>query len=286
MDVFADNEFDSDEHRQVFLPANLHIYTTGEHVPIIERSIRTIKEQVRATLQGIPYTTLPQLMYTSLLERVERTLNNFPPPSEPYSLPPMTLVEGKAQFDSEKPTLPFGTPSYVYTSTDNTMEARATLAIALHESNESGGMFSMSLKSGKRVHINKWQEVSISQDIINCVHTIDKASYSASFDDLTIQWNEGALQRDTDVEENLAEAESMIFPHAHDSDVQNNSTVEESDFSEVDSEQFEFNMNNAYIDNNRPTPNTASLPTDALEEGSNEEEDPDLDMPFLDLVAR
>ena len=201
---------------------------------------------------------------------MERTLNNFPPPSEPFSLHPITLVEGKAQFDSEKPTLPFGSPVYVYTGTGNTIEARDTLAIALHESNELCGMFFMSLRSGKRVHIIKWREVPISQDIINRVHTIDKASYSATLDDLTIPWNEGALQEDIDVEENLAETESVIFHHAQNSDVENNSTVEGIDFSEVDSEQYQFNMNNAYIDNNQPTPDTA----DMIEEGSDEEEDP------------
>ena len=79
-DVFTDNKFDRDEYCQVFLPANLHLCATGKHVPIIERSIQTIKERVGSTLQGLPYTTLPRLMYTSLLERVERTLNNFPHP--------------------------------------------------------------------------------------------------------------------------------------------------------------------------------------------------------------
>ena len=109
-DICTDNEFDSNEYSQVLLLANLHICAQGEHVPIIERSIRTINERVRATLQGLPYMALPRLMYVSLLERVERTLNNFPPPSEPYSLPPITLVEGKSQFDAKKLVSPFGTP--------------------------------------------------------------------------------------------------------------------------------------------------------------------------------
>ena len=90
----------------------------------------------------------------------------------------------------------------------------------------------------------------ITQDIINRVHTIDEALYSVSLDDLTIPWNGGALPGDTDTEENLAEAKNVIFNHAHDSDTQNDPTVEESNFSEVDSKQFKYNMNNAYIDNN------------------------------------
>ena len=193
---------------------------------------------------------------------------------EPYSLLPITLVEGKAQFDSGIPTLSFGVPAYVYTGTDNTMEPQAILAIALHKSNESGGMFFMSLKSGKRVHINKWREVPFSQDTINRVQTIDESLYSATLDDLTIPWNESDSQENTNVEENIAETEGIIFRHIQDSNMGDESTAQETDLSEVDSEQYEFNMNNAYIDNNRPTLNTA----DTIEEGTDEEEDPDLDM--------
>ena len=76
------------------------------------------------------------------------------------------------------------------------------------------------------------------------------------------------------MEENIAETEGIIFHHIQDSNMGDESTVEETDLSEVDSEQYEFNMNNAYIDNNRPTLNTA----DTIEEGTDEEEDPDLDM--------
>ena len=132
-DVFADNEFDSDKYRLLFLLVNLHFCVQGEHVPVIERSIRTVKERIRSTWQGLPHTSLPRIMFASLLERVEGILNNFPAPSEPQSLPQIMLVEGKNLYDVRKPSLLFGTPAYVYTGSDNTMESRATLAITLRE---------------------------------------------------------------------------------------------------------------------------------------------------------
>ena len=55
-DAYGDNEFDSDKYRDVVAPARLHICSKGEHVPIIERSIRTVKERARAVIQGLPYT--------------------------------------------------------------------------------------------------------------------------------------------------------------------------------------------------------------------------------------
>ena len=48
-DVFSDNEFSGESYESMFLPATLHICSRGEHVPIIERSIRTIKQRARAT---------------------------------------------------------------------------------------------------------------------------------------------------------------------------------------------------------------------------------------------
>ena len=290
-DAFTDNEFDSDEYCQVLLPANLHICAQGEHVLIFERSIRTIKERVRATLKGLPCTALPRIMYASLLERVERTLNNFPPPSEPYSLPPITLVEGKSQFDAKTLFLPFGSPAYVYTDSNNTMEARATLAIALCKFNESSGLFFISLQSGKRIHANKWREMPITPDIFNRVCTMDEMSYPASLDDFRIPWDEGALPADKDAADNLANTEDMIHDHTHESEMQTESVAKESDFSVVDSARFKFNMNDAYTDNNednnnRPTPNPVTQSVEPIDEGFDEEEDPDLDLPICDLVAR
>ena len=43
-DVYGDNEFDTDDYKEIMLPARLHICVKGEHVPTIERSICTIKE--------------------------------------------------------------------------------------------------------------------------------------------------------------------------------------------------------------------------------------------------
>ena len=77
-DVFGDNEFNREKYRGLCLPANLHICTAGEHVPIIERSIRTIKERARSATVELPFRTIPRMMIISLLEGVERWINAFP----------------------------------------------------------------------------------------------------------------------------------------------------------------------------------------------------------------
>ena len=66
--VFGDGEFDRVEIKTTILPSNLHICAAGEHVPRIERTIRTVKERARTLCHSLPYDSFPQLMTKSLLQ--------------------------------------------------------------------------------------------------------------------------------------------------------------------------------------------------------------------------
>ena len=70
-DIFADNEFDHDDIHHLVLPANLQICAQIEHVPIIERSIHTVKEWSHTICQGLPYLHFPKLMTVLLLESIK-----------------------------------------------------------------------------------------------------------------------------------------------------------------------------------------------------------------------
>ena len=162
-DVFADNEFNNEAYQQLVLPAALHICAKGEHVPIIERSIRTVKERARSVFQGTPYDKLPRLMTISLLEGIERWLNSFPSvdTQEPRPSPAM-IVEGREHPDGTMKRITFGSCAMVYVGTKNDLSTRTEPCIALRDSNDAGGFYFMSLKTGKRLHANKWTEVPIS----------------------------------------------------------------------------------------------------------------------------
>ena len=43
-DYHADSEFDVDDIRLILLPGQLQFYARDEHVPRIERAVRTVKE--------------------------------------------------------------------------------------------------------------------------------------------------------------------------------------------------------------------------------------------------
>ena len=96
------------------------------------------------------------------------------------------IVEGKKPLDTKRPSLPFCAPVYVYLGMENTMGLRATLAIALCESNTTGGYFFMSLHIGKYLRTNTWQEVLITPDIKSQILNIDKVAYTNNLDEYTI----------------------------------------------------------------------------------------------------
>ena len=124
-DVFADNEFNQDAFREMLLPATLHICAKGEHVPIIERSVRTVKERARSVCNVVPYTKMTRLMVISLLEGVERWLNIFPNTSgdEPAPSPAM-VIEGREYPSSDQKRIAFGKYAMVHVGTKNDMSSR------------------------------------------------------------------------------------------------------------------------------------------------------------------
>ena len=169
-DVFGDNEFSSPTYETLFLPATLHVCSKGEHVPIIERSVRTIKERARAASASLPYDRVPSLMTVSLLEGVERWLNTFASGSHDHS--PITVVEGRSPPRGDVQRIPYGAYAEVYVGTKNTLESRTVPGIALRESNGVGGHYFMSLETGRRIHANKWSRMVITEDIISKVQIL------------------------------------------------------------------------------------------------------------------
>ena len=76
--VHVDNQFYKSEFERAIKPANLIPYAAEEHVSIIERRIRTVKERMRSILSGLPYKALPNVMIRGLAKKVKSMLNKFP----------------------------------------------------------------------------------------------------------------------------------------------------------------------------------------------------------------
>ncbi len=73
-----------------------YIYGKDEHVGVIERAIRVIKERCRCVCHAIPYKYYTKLMLRSLIAVVIRWINAFPSKGSISStMSPAMIVEGK-----------------------------------------------------------------------------------------------------------------------------------------------------------------------------------------------
>ena len=171
--IHGDNEFDMDKLRESILPASLYIYGKDEHVPSVERSIRSIKERVRSICHSLPYHRYTKMMTNALVEYAVHWINAFPSPQGVSEhLSPTNIITGRPKPDLSKQHIAFGSYAMVYAGTKNNMKSRSTPAIALKPTNGWGGYYFMSLLSGKRLHAYHWVEIPITEEVINRVHSL------------------------------------------------------------------------------------------------------------------
>ena len=144
--IHADNEFDKDEIKLSQLPALFHIYGKDEHVGIIERSNRTVKNKTRTMTHATPYKRIPKVMTIGLVIGAVRWLNAFPSENGvSRTMSPATIVQGLPKPNMKYNRIFFGSQAMVYVGTNNNMDARSVPAIALNPSNEHGGHYFMTL---------------------------------------------------------------------------------------------------------------------------------------------
>ena len=153
--IHGDNEFEC--LREELRPITLNIAAADEHVSMIERSIRTIKERTRSQIQFLPYIKYPRNMIIGCVVFSIKSLNNeigMCQLSPDYS--PHTLVTGQPpQTYKERTILSFGDYAEVYAANNviNSNEERTTSAIVLYpSSNAQGGWIFMSLSTGRILH--------------------------------------------------------------------------------------------------------------------------------------
>ena len=107
------------------------------HVEEVERSIRTIKEQVRCTIHGLPFRNYPRVLVTGCVNYNLKRLNNLPADDGiSDTMSPNSLVTGAQWVRSELVKLHFG--DYVQVHQEkriiNNNEPRSVGAIALYPS--------------------------------------------------------------------------------------------------------------------------------------------------------
>jgi hypothetical protein len=188
-DIHCDNEFEC--IREEVRPIRLNVVPADSHVGEVERSIRTIKERLRACAHGLPFKRLPKLMIIHMTADVVRCLNQFPwKYGISETLSPSAIVTGAATPDYSAMRVEFGSYVQVFDDHDpiNTPRARTLGAIALNPTgNFQGDYFFMSLSTGRKISCHNWTPLPITDTAIGRVEAI------AFADEQPLLWSNGVM---------------------------------------------------------------------------------------------
>ena len=157
------------------LPICLQIASKGEHVLEIERSIQTVKGDIRTALHALPFKKYPPNLIKEMVENQIAMRNKFPGNNGiSEDMGPFSILTGHPQPSYSDFKLEFGQYVQTYDHPDKTndMRARTTPAIALRSSGSGNGWYFKSLETGKRILRYKWTLRPILDRIVEQVHTL------------------------------------------------------------------------------------------------------------------
>jgi hypothetical protein len=153
----VDNEFEPMRGDLQELGIGLNVVSADEHVPEIERYIRTVKERTRCVYNTVPFKRMPTTMVVEMVHASVFWLNMFPS-SDGVSdtLSPTGIIVGLKLDYNTHCQVEFGSYVQTHEEHDNSMTTRTTGAIALRPTcNTQGGYYFLSLSSGRRLTRNR-----------------------------------------------------------------------------------------------------------------------------------
>ena len=179
----GDGEFE--KIRKDIQPVILTVSAPDDHVGVIERSIRTLKNDIRSHVHRLPFTHYTSNMIEGLITYSNIRRNDLPSINGVSTrLSPSTLVTGIPSPDyHDLMKLSFG--SYVQTQelTDNTNKSRTVGAIALHPSEtKAANWYFLSLLTGRKIYRNNWVKLPMTEDVIQRVNELAHAQNQPSID--------------------------------------------------------------------------------------------------------
>jgi Reverse transcriptase (RNA-dependent DNA polymerase)/Zinc knuckle len=170
--LLFDGEYECLRGDMASLHITLNTASNDEHVPDIERFIRTLKERSRAIYNTLPFKKMPDRLVIEMICACNFWLNSFPPVSGISSiLSPRAIITGSSIDYNRHCQLEFGAYVQTHEDHDNTMSTRTVGAIALRPTgNDQGGYYFYSLASGRVLNRNHWTELPMPSDVIDRIH--------------------------------------------------------------------------------------------------------------------
>ena len=167
IEIHADSEFE--KIRSSILPIRLKTVATDEHVPEIERSIQTQKNENRAVCYAMPYKCIPRIMVREIVNQGNAFLNAFGDKDTlARGLSPRNIIDNLPHIDYNDLKYEFGEYIQLHVNEyfKNNMKSRTIGAIVLGPNNITGTYNFMSLESGAMVSGRVVAQLPITDDVI------------------------------------------------------------------------------------------------------------------------
>jgi hypothetical protein len=156
------------------LRSELNVCAEDEHIPDIERCIRTTKERTRCHCNATPFDEHPPRMIVEMVFLGVFWLNAFPHKNGiSKTLSPRAIVTGLGIDCTKHCRIQFGQHAQTHKKHDNAMTPRTIGAIALRPTgNQQGGHCFHGLMSGKRLHRTHWTELPMPAEAKDRIHAL------------------------------------------------------------------------------------------------------------------
>jgi len=211
--ILADGQFENISNDVLGLGISMNITGRDEHVPEVERYIRTLKERIRGVYNTLPFKTMPRNMMVELVKYANFWLNSFPKTDGiSKTLSPRTIVTGRSVNYSKHCKLEFGEYCQTHEQHNNSMAPRTIGAIALRPTgNLQGTYLFMSLDTGRIIARNNWNVIPMSNEVITRIQQLANPQHMSTYLDeeeepISISIHNGNIDEDEapDDEEPLA----------------------------------------------------------------------------------
>jgi hypothetical protein len=203
--------------------AGLNVTAKDEHVPEIERYIRTVKERTHSAYNTVPFRAMPGMMIVELVHACNYWLNIFPANDGVSAVQsPRRIMTGQQVNYGLHCQLVFGEYTQVHKSHDNSMLTQTTGTIALRPTgNAQGGYYFMSLTTGKRLSRYAWTSLPMPGEVIERVHALARQNPAGG--QLVFGWRDG-----TEIADTINDADDLHDEDYDPADASN--ATEESDY--------------------------------------------------------
>jgi hypothetical protein len=170
--LFGDPEF---EPLRAWFPC-LNTCGADDHIPDIERFIRTVKDRTRSTYRMLPFKHIPRIVLIHLVKNVVFWLNSFPArDGVSNDMSPRCIMTGKEIDYNKHVRLEFGEYVQTHEEHDNSMIDRTLGAICLGPTgNEHGTHWFMCVASGARIARTRWTALPMPKEVIQRVSGIGR----------------------------------------------------------------------------------------------------------------